>query len=111
MSGIARASAWSGLRFGHPELAWFSCQVHDLHSGPDVVSGSRCSEARTALLIGSRYVPALLSGKIDIRHDVAPTTAATRTEPKPRRIPALISLMSALTWGGSDTKYHPSSPG
>src|SRR5262249_6184267 len=55
--------------------------------------------------------PVLLSGKTDVRHDVAPIVTATRTEPKPRRIPAVTSVMSALIPGGSETKCQPSSPG
>src|SRR5215467_14979198 len=72
---------------------------------------SRCSAARTAFFTGSRYAPVLLSGKIDVRHEVAPTVTATRTEPKPPRAPAVMSVISALTSAGSDTKCQPSAPG
>jgi len=66
---------------------------------------------RTAFFTGSRYDPVLLSGKRDVRHDVAPIVTATPTEPKPRRVPAVISQMSVLISGGSETKYQPSAPG
>jgi hypothetical protein len=53
----------------------------------------------------------LLSGKIDVRQDVMPTVTATHTEPKPRRVPAVMSLMSALIPDGRNTKCQSSSPG
>src|SRR5215470_13004279 len=72
---------------------------------------SRCSAARTAFFTGSRYAPVLLSGKMDVRHEVAPTVTATRTEPKPRRLPAVRSVISELMSAGSETKYQPPAPG
>jgi len=53
----------------------------------------------------------LLSGKMDVRHEVVPTVTATRTEPKPARIPAVSSAISSPISGGSDTKCQPPSPG
>jgi hypothetical protein len=72
---------------------------------------SRCSAIRIALFTGSRNAPVLLSGKIDVRHDEAPTVTATGTEPKPRRAPAVRSVMSALISDGSETKCQPSALG
>src|SRR5215469_4677269 len=72
---------------------------------------SRCSATRTAFFTGSRYTPVLLSGKIDVRHEVAPTVTATRTEPKPRRLPAVRSVISELIPAGSETKCQPPAPG
>src|SRR5262245_63685931 len=72
---------------------------------------SRCSFTRTALLTGSTYVPVLLSGKIDVCHELPPTVTATRTEPKARRIPAPRSVISALLPAGRDTKCQPPGPG
>jgi hypothetical protein len=42
---------------------------------------------------------------------MAPTVTATRTEPKPRRVPVVMSVISALTSAGSETKYQPSASG
>ena len=72
---------------------------------------SRRSATRTAFFTGNRYAPVLLWGKSDVRHDAAPTVTATRTDPKPRRVPAVRSVMSALISAGSDTKCQPSAPG
>src|SRR5215475_14109459 len=72
---------------------------------------SRCSANRTAFFTGSRYAPVLLSRKIDVCHEVAPTVTATRTEPKPRLVSAVMSEMSALMPAGSETKCQPSAPG
>jgi len=71
----------------------------------------RCSATRTAFFTGSRYTPVLLSGKIDVRHEVAPIVTPTRTEPKPRRAPAVMSVIYALTSAGSETKCQPSAAG
>src|SRR5215469_18114068 len=99
------------LRWVKPPRWWLGYRAVIFSTALTSSPTSRRSATRTAIFTGNRYAPVLRSGKSDVLHDVAPTVTATRTESKPRRIPSVSSVMSALISAGSDTKCQPSAPG
>lgn len=72
--------------------------------------GLELSAERTAFFTGSTYVPRFVSGKIDVRHVVAPIVTSTRTDPNPvARWPARSSISSASA-SGRLRKYQAAGP-
>ena len=57
------------------------------------------------------YDLAFESGNSDVCHVLDPIVTRTRTEPKPRWLPRVISSISSASSNGNVTKCHAASPG
>ncbi len=71
---------------------------------------SSCSFLRTAAFTGNKYVLDLLSGNIDVFHDVSPIVTITGIDPQPRRIGACFFCIAAASRTGKDKKYQAALP-